>query len=302
MPNPGFLQRIALAARIKTVPLSIGSVLVVAAYAYARDTDPDAWRIAVLVVVAAAAHVAGILVSDLFDHRAGTDKLARLDKTAIPTGSLQLEAGTLSVRAVGAVAGSMLLLAALLVALLDAPEAWPWFFAGVTFVWSYAAPPLRLAYVGGGFGELAIAAAYGPLLAGLAAAGLAIPLDATLVLASSVIGVFVATAFASHHLLHHRADRAAAKRTPAVAYGEDGALLFLGLLDLGASAAVLIGIVRDVLPPLAAIALLGAPGVAIALRRAHEDPVAQRILGLIGAHLAAVVFAVGGLTVALALG
>lgn len=301
MADRGFWHRIAAAVRIKTLPLSIGSVLVVVADAAGRDLPVQAWRVAAALVIAASLHAAGILVSDVFDHRAGTDKLARLDKTAVPTGALQLEDRSLRVRDVATVAAVLGLLATALVASFREASVWPWFLAGIACVWSYAAPPLRIAYIGGGFGELVLAAAYGPLLGVATAHALQVPRTGSMLLGSSILGALVAMTFCTHHLLHWRADRAATKRTPAVVYGEDGALLLIGLVDLAVFIAILVGVALQTLPPVAAVALLGAPGVAVALRRAHEDPVAQRILGAIGAHLAAVVFAIVGLVAGLAL-
>jgi len=293
--NPGFLHRIALASRFKTLPLATGSVLVVASDGVGRDLAVDPWRIVACITIAMAFHVVGILTSDLFDHRAGTDKLARLDRNAMPTGSLQLEAGTLTQRTVAWVAVTVLAIAAVLVALLRDADLWIWFGVAVACAWSYAGPPLRLAYVGSGFGELVLAFAYGPLLGVGTARALQIPFTRSAWLASSAAGVLIAMTYASHHFLHWRADREASKRTPVVVFGEDGALIFIAIADVAVFATILICVALEVLPPLSALALLGAPGVAVALRRASEDPVAQRILGLIGAHLAAVVLGVLGL-------
>lgn len=295
------MHRIALAVRLKTLPLSFGAVFVVAADASGRDLSPGALRVAACIGIAASFHVAGILISDVFDHRAGTDKLARLDRNAIPTGSLQLEAGTLTVRHVAWVAAGALALAAGLVALLGDAGAWVWFGAAFACVWSYAAPPLRLSYVGSGFGELVIAFAYGPLLGAGTARALDVPFTRSAWMAASATGVLVAMAYASHHFLHWRADRQASKRTPVVVFGEDGALIFIGITDLAAFLTILTAVAIGTLPPLCALALLGAPVVAVAIRRASDDPVAQRILGLIGAHLAAVLFAALGLSLGLLL-
>jgi 1,4-dihydroxy-2-naphthoate octaprenyltransferase len=297
----GLLHRVASAARLKTAPLSIGSVVVVAADAFGRDLSPDPLRIAACGGIAIALHITAILVSDLFDHRAGTDKLARLDRNAIATGSLLLEAGRLTGRQVARAALAGLAIAAAIVASLGDVSLWIWFAAALACLWSYAAPPLRLAYVGAGFGELLIAAAYGPLLAAATARALEMPLSLDAWLGSCAVGVLVSMAFGSHHFLHWRADRSASKRTPVVAFGEEGALVFIGSLDLAAFATILVSVVVGALPPYAAIALVGAPGIAVAIRAAALDPVPQRILGLIGAHLAAVVLATAGLTIGLLL-
>lgn len=296
MANPGFLHRIALASRLKTLPLAASSVLVVTSDAIGRDLVVDAWRVVACITIAACFHVAGILTTDLFDHRAGTDKLARLDRNAIPTGSLQLEAGTLTRRAVAQVALAVLAAAAVLVAILADVDLWIWFGVAIALGWSYAGPPLRLAYVGSGFGELVFAFAYGPLLGAGTARALGVPFTRSAWIAASACGVLIAMTFASHHFLHWRADREASKRTPVVAFGEDGALIFLAIADAAVFTTILVSVVLEALPPLSALALLGAPGIAVALRRAGDDPVAQRILGLIGAHLAAVVVGVLGLS------
>lgn len=301
MADRGFLHRIALATRIKTVPLALGGVLVVSADAAGRELRIDGWRLGTCLLIAALLHVAAILVSDVFDHRAGTDKLARLDRNAMPTGGLQLEARTMTVRQVSTIAAMFLGVAAVLVASLRDPVTWGWFGVALACLWTYAAPPLRVAYVGSGFGELVVAVAYGPALGAATAQALGVPRTAGGLLAASVCGVLVAMTFGSHHFLHWRADREASKRTPVVVFGEDGAFAFVGVVDLLAYLTLLGGVLAGVLPAVCATALVGAPGIAVALRRAQEDPVPQRILGLIGVHLAAVVFAVAGLSAGLLL-
>lgn len=301
MANRAFLHRIAQATRLRTVPLSLGSVLVVAADAAGRGASLEPLRVVACLFIAASLHVVAILVSDLHDHAAGTDKLARLDRNGIPTGPSPLEDGTLQPRQIAAAALVLTIDASIVTALVGRPEAMGWFAAALAAIWSYAGPPLRVAYVGAGFGELLIAACYGPMLAAATASAIGVPLTSSSLVASSIVGALVAMTFCSHHFLHWRADRQASKRTPAVVFGEDGGLLFVTVVDLAAYAAVGVGIVTGTLPAVSALALLGAPGISVALRKAQPDPIVQRILGLIGAHLAAVVFAVAGLCLGLAL-
>jgi 1,4-dihydroxy-2-naphthoate polyprenyltransferase len=297
MATQGFVKGVAQAGRLKTLPLSLGSVIFFGAFVTATDASLDLMRWLGCLAVAALMHTTGILVSDLFDHRSGADKLAGFDRTAIPTGSLQIQSGKLSVGQVWQASAVLIVVSALIVAILGEASVWPWYLAGLALLWSYAGPPMRFSYVGAGFGELVIAVAYGPLLMGATAAALRIAIPTGVWLGSIVIGVLVAAALGSHHGLHWRSDGQASKRTPFVVYGEAGGVGFIAILDLIAYGVLIYAIFAKHLPAMASLALLGAPGAAVAVGRARQDAVAQRILGLIGAHLAAYLIAVVGLSV-----
>jgi 1,4-dihydroxy-2-naphthoate polyprenyltransferase len=243
-------------------------------------------RMLAAALVATALHIAGVLFIDTLDHSAGTDKLARLDRSGIPTGGLALEEGQVSVSQLRIAALSLVIVAALGLAYIGSQPAW--ILAGVALLLTsqYAGPPLRLAYIGGG--ELILFACYGPLAA-LGAYSAQTPWSVIegFWWASCSVGILIAMAYASHHFLHWRADKAATKQTIVVSAGERGAILVVAAADLLALGCfVMIGLSGWGSAGLW-FGLLAVPALAHALHRAWVDPLPQAFLKLIGAHLSA---------------
>lgn len=286
---------------MKTLPLAIFPVAVGAAAALRERVGFDVVSFALSVAAVGSVHVAAIWGSDLVDHRAGTDKLARLDRSAIATGGLPLEDGSLSPRMLGRATIALLACAIAAVVAIGEPEATRSFVIALVLAASYAGPPLRLAYVGYGLGEAVVIACYGPLAvsgAYAAATGWSPPVG--VVLASLALGGLIAMAYASHHFLHWRSDRAATKRTIVVTLGERGALVAIGLVDVVAGALLVVSWRVAEVSPVALLGLLGVPVIAAAVSRAWSDPLPQSHLRLIGAHLAAAAFTAIGLTLGFA--
>lgn len=288
MTQANFPSHLAAALRLRTLPLPLLPVIV--ASAAASREGSIAWsRLGIVALVVVCLHLAGILITDLFDHRAGTDKLARLDRSALPTGSLQLEAGSLSVRQILITAFILLDFALLGVIVLADVSLLILGAVGLVLITQHSGPPLRLAYLGGGLGELSLAAAYGPLPAIATMIALTESVQPGVVWISCVIGALTAMGFGTHHLLHWRSDRAATKRTPAVVYGEEGALAFFGIVDMLAFVGLAAGVVSGHFPVFAIVGVLAAPIIGVTWRRALTDPLPQPVLQLIGAHLGAAV-------------
>jgi 1,4-dihydroxy-2-naphthoate polyprenyltransferase len=103
---------------------------------------------------------------------------------------------------------------------------------GLALAWFYHAPPLRLAYRG--FGELAVAFAYGPLIAVGAFLVQRGTIDAALVLFSLALGLLIAAFLVANEFPDYRADLAAGKRNLVVRLGRAAAARLFALLLLAA--------------------------------------------------------------------
>lgn len=263
----------------------------------------DVGRLLLAIVVAASLHVAGVLLSDVFDHAKGTDKLARLDRSGIATGGLQLESGALRPTQVTAAAVVAIGLAVGSLIAIGSYSAYLFATVALVVVLQYAGPPLRLAYRGRGLGELALGLCYGVLpAAGAVAAQQDWGIPDAAWWGGGIVGALIAMAYASHHFLHFRADRAASKHSPVVAFGEVGALFAIGAVDIVAALALVLGVLTGALPTPSLLSLLAIPIVASAWIRASRDPLPQAYLRLIGAHLAASAIVTVAVTAALSVG
>lgn len=226
------------------------------------------------------------MLIDLSDHRAGTDKLARLDRSGIATGGLALEAGEVTPLQVRVAVAVSLLIAAAGLASLGVASVWVVATVGLAAISQYAGPPLRLAYLGAG--DAVVLACYGPLAAvGAYAAQTPWSIVDGLWWASVSVGALIAMAYASHHFLHWRADKAATKQTIVVIAGESGALVIIAIVDFLAFVAIAGLAVSGWGGPALWASLLAVPALVSAWRAAWIDPLPQAFLRLIGAHLAA---------------
>lgn len=286
VPMDTTLDGVLRSARMRTVPLALFGVAVGSAAAVRASAELSVPRLAVAAIVAAALHVAAVLFIDTLDHAAGTDKLARLDRSGIPTGGLALEEGQVTVVQLRLVAAALLAIAVGGLAFIGSSAAWVTAGSAVLLATQYAGPPLRLAYIGGG--EVILFACYGPLVAiGAYAAQTPWSIIDGLWWASGCVGLLIAMAYASHHFLHWRADKAATKQTIVVLAGERGALASVAIVDaVAAGCFVMIGVSGWGSAGLW-FGLLAVPALAHALWRAWSDPLPQAFLRLIGAHLAA---------------
>src|SRR5207248_9706331 len=161
----------------------------------------------------------------VFDFAEGTDQAAQQlvpEGTTVATGSQALMSGKLSYTVYRGMAAALFALALLCGILLTFFRPWAIAFgvAGFLLAFFYVAPPLRLAYVGRGLGELDILVSFGmlPLVGSYYVQTGTITLSA--LLASLPIGLFTMAVLYFHHFLHWRADEEVGKITPIVALGE----------------------------------------------------------------------------------
>jgi 1,4-dihydroxy-2-naphthoate octaprenyltransferase len=227
-------------------------------------------------VGALAAHLGANVTNDVFDFGAGADQAAQeimFQGNTIPTGSRFLLNGKLSIRFYRGLAVACFAVALLCGLVLSIFRPWALVFGIIGFLLAffYVAPPIRLAYIGRGLGEVDILISFGilPLVGSFyVQAGM---VTNVALLASLPIGLFTMAVLYFHHFLHWRADKAVGKITPVVALGEQGARILGAMILLLVAVMYILDVYLKVFPWYAIIAALTIIPVEFALRRATGD-------------------------------
>lgn len=279
---------IARVTRAKTLPLIVGPVLVGTALASAGGGAVDWGRLALCVVGAAALHAGSMVLNDVFDARTGADRMARVDRAGILTGSAVIDDGTVSVATMlrlAAAAYGVALACGVALAVGGRPGVLALGAAGAALGACYVAPPVAYGYRGRGLGEVGVVLAYGVLPVLGAAYAQDGRLDGTWAWAGLVPGLATAVALSVGNLLHHRADKAVNKMTPAVVLGPEGALVALAIGLIAVYATLVVQVAVGLFPAWALGGLVVSIPVAASWARAFRDPSPQACLGLLGATL-----------------
>lgn len=267
-----FLQ----ATRARTLPVMIAPVVIGSVLAWEQDGHFQ-WGLFVLALVGAlAAHLGANVTNDVFDFAEGADQAAYAimpEGKTLTTGSQFLLNGRLSLRAYRGLAIGCFAVALLCGIVLTIFRPWALAFgvAGFLLAYFYVAPPLRLAYIGRGLGEVDILISFGilPLVGSYYVQTGTITLSA--LLASLPIGLFTTAVLYFHHFLHWRADKTVGKITPVVALGENGARVVGAILLFLIALTVFIDALVSVFPWYSIIAAFTIILVLIALRQANGD-------------------------------
>ncbi len=270
------LNLLLQATRARTLPVMLAPVLIGSILAWEQGT-PFQWGFFALVLLGAlAAHLGANVINDVFDFAAGTDQAAQQlvpEGTTLATGSQALMSGKLSYTAYRGLAVGLFALALLCGILLTFFRPWAIALgvAGFLLAFFYVAPPLRLAYVGRGLGELDILISFGmlPLVGSYYVQTGTITFSA--LLASLPIGLFTMVVLYFHHFLHWRADEAVGKITPIVALGERRARVVGAVLLSLIAATILFDAILNVLPWYSFIAAFTIIPILNSLRQATGD-------------------------------
>jgi 1,4-dihydroxy-2-naphthoate octaprenyltransferase len=252
-------------------PVVIGSVL-----AWEQGSSFQ-WSYFILALVGAmAAHLGANVINDVFDFGAGTDQAAQAYTTqgsTVATGSRYLLNGKLTIMSYRRLAIACFAIALLCGIALTIFRPWALLFGIIGFLLAffYVAPPLRLAYIGRGIGEIDILISFGilPLVGSFYVQTSTVTY--TSLLASLPIGLYTMVVLYFHHFLHWRADKEVGKITPVVALGEKGARI-VGMLLLSLIVVTLtLDVYLKVFPWYAIFAVLTIIPVVIALQQATGD-------------------------------
>lgn len=274
----------------------------------AGHDGPMAWGwLALTVLGVFAVEAAKNASGEIFDWDSGADRgLTDAERTPFSGGKRVLVDGLMSRRQTAIVAAVFYLIAiavGLAIVLAREPRVIYPGMVGVALAYFYHAPPLQLAYRG--FGELAVAVSYGPVIAAGTYLVQRHTVSAGVVWASVPLGLAIAAFLWVNELPDARADAAAGKRTLVVRLGRPrAARAFVALIAVayaGVLALPLAGL------PLASWGgLLGLPLALIAARRLvrFADLLAERVPAQAATLLSFVLMAVGigaGLIVSAAL-
>jgi 1,4-dihydroxy-2-naphthoate octaprenyltransferase len=270
------VQLFGKVTRARTLPVMVVPVVIGAVLAW-QQGSPFSWLFFVLTLIGAlAAHLGANLINDIFDFDQGTDQAAQalvLGGTTITTGSPLLLNGELSPKVYRRLALGCFALALLCGIILSLFRPWVLLFAvlGAALAFFYVAPPLRLAYLGRGLGEIDIFFSFGflPLVGAFyVQSGTVTPVA---MLASLPVGLYTMVVLYFHHFLHWRGDKKVGKVTPVVALGEHGARVVGALILLTIALAIVLLAVTQVLPWYSVIAALTVIPVQLTLRQANGE-------------------------------
>jgi len=270
------VQLFLLVTRARTLPVMAAPVIIGSVLAWQQGT-PFHWGLFILALVGAlAAHLGASVVNDVFDFGAGTDQAAQAitpQGNTVATGSQFLLNGKLSITSYRGLAVACFAIALLCGIVLSIFRPWALVFGitGFLLAFFYVAPPIRLAYIGRGLGEIDILISFGILpLAGsfYVQAG---TVTSVALLASLPIGLYTMAVLYFHHFLHWRADKAVGKITPVVALGEKGARIVGALVLLLIAVMLIVDVHLKVFPWYAILAAFTIIPVEIALQQATGD-------------------------------
>ncbi len=270
------LQLFGRVTRARTLPVMVVPVIIGALLAW-QQGNAFSWGLFALTLIGAmAAHLGANLINDIFDFDQGTDQAAQalhLSGTTVATGSPLLLNGQFSSKTYRLLAISCFAVALLCGIILSIFRPWVLLFAilGFLLAFFYVAPPLRLAYIGRGLGEIDIFFSFGllPLVGAFYTQSGTVTLVAILV--SIPVGLYTTAVLYFHHFLHWRGDQKAGKITPVVALGEHGARIVGALILSGIALAIIVLASTQVLPWYSVVAALTVIPVQLTLRQANGE-------------------------------
>lgn len=307
----------ANAVRAPFLTATIVPVLVGWAVAWATGHfDPavglDWGWLALTLVAVSFFHLGTNAMNDYFDHKSGADE-ANYTPTPFSGGSRVIQRGLMDPQRVKRLAWAMYgtgtLLGIALVTLLTLfVDAGAWRLAGFGVAgflvgYLYTAPPFQLVHRG--FGELAVALGFGPIIVvgtwtvfslDFAPASWTEPLVASIPVALLVAAILYVNEFPDR-----AGDAAAGKKTLVVRLSPKAAVALFDAIVLAAYAAVLVGVLLDVLSPWSLLALLTLPLAVWTLRKVGKDHdhayklIPANAATILGLHLGTGVLLVVGL-------
>jgi 1,4-dihydroxy-2-naphthoate octaprenyltransferase len=209
---------------------------------------------------------------EVFDFDSGTDPaVAPADRSPFSGGKRVLVDRLLTRRqtwTVAAAAYGLGVVLGLVIAFAREPRVFWLGVAGAACAWFYQAPPLKLSYRG--WGELAVAACYGPLIAAGAYLVQRGEVGADVLLPSVPLGLAVGAFLWINEFPDYAADAAAGKRTLVVRLGRSRASrAFAALVALTFALVLLLPAFG--LPPAVWCGLAGLPPAVAAARRLARD-------------------------------
>jgi 1,4-dihydroxy-2-naphthoate octaprenyltransferase len=223
---------------------------------------------------AVAAHAGANSLNDYFDHVYGNDE-AHPAPTPFSGGSRVIQDGLLSARQVLVVSVASFGIMIACGVILAVARGWPILVLGVIGFAVAVAYNARLAYWGRGLGEFLVGMGFGPLMVLGSYYVQAQAISLTAVWVSIPVAFLIAEVLYVNEFPDVVADRAVNKRTVVSWLGPEAAVPGYVALLLGTYLAILLGVVVQVLPWVALIALLTLPLALRGIRgvREHFDDI-----------------------------
>jgi 1,4-dihydroxy-2-naphthoate octaprenyltransferase len=298
--QPGRIVFFAQTTRARVLPVMAAPVLVGTALAWDQQHTFNVGLFLLTLVGALAAHLGANVINDVFDFRSGADQKAAAlaseqalqanagfwqggadqataslqapgEQHTVPTGSVSLLTGQMTLPQywrISAVLFGLALACGLALTFLGRPWTLAFAIGGFLLAFFYVAPPIRLAYIGRGAGEVDILISFGvlPLVGAFYVQAGTVTWQALAV--SMALGLYTMMVLYCHHFLHWRADRAVGKMSPVAALGEERARKVACVLLAVVAAVILIDSIVGALPWYAALAALTTLLPFLALRKA----------------------------------
>ena len=210
---------------------------------------------------------------EIFDWDSGADQGVREEERSPFSGGKRVIVDGLMTRTETAVVAGVFyveaIVAGLAIAIVREPAVLWLGMIGVGLAFFYHAPPLRLAYRG--LGELAVALAYGPVIAAGTYLVQRHTIDAPVMIASVPIALAIGGFLWVNEFPDARADAAAGKRTLVVRLGRPrAAVVFAVIVALAQLVVVALPLLG--LPRALWLGLIGAPHAIAAARRLYRHP------------------------------
>ncbi len=264
------------AARLKFLPQGIMPVFVAAAVAFSGDTLQPA-NLVIALLAAAAVQVGLTMFNDTLDFIYGTDRKQTGMKNPFSGGSGVLTSGLIRPKQAFSAILALYFFALLCTVYLSLEVSIVVFWIALTGALIsvfYSAKPFRFAYHG--IGELTMFLGYGPVITTWAYYIHSAQITGEILLIGAVPGLLMWTMILINEIPDYEEDRAAGKKNIAYRLGPKNTknLFIASLAAVYVYIAVLL--ITGVLPPLSALAFLGAPlavAAAVAANRHYRDPI-----------------------------
>jgi 1,4-dihydroxy-2-naphthoate octaprenyltransferase len=258
-------MKLAVWLRVSRAPfLTAAAVPVVLGVAFAWNrTGLLNWpRFLLTLAGAVLVHAGANLVNEYADHESGADASNPV-RTPFSGGSGTLQEGLLPPRAVLAAAVLAFAAGGAIGLYLNAVSEGNLILLlgvfGIALGWTYSARPIQLGYRGRGFGELAVALAFGPLIVLGAYHVQKGTFDASVLALSIPVTILIALVLLVNGFPDHDGDLAAGKRTLVVTLGKRRSMLVYQTLLVTAYAATAVLAFARVIPAACLVVLLTLP-------------------------------------------
>lgn len=273
------LKRAFHATRPKFYPASVLPVVVGTSWGVSASGSFDLYIFVLALVATVCVHAASNVLNDVGDEAIGTDPRNEQRIYPYTGGSRFIQTGILSPRSMARIGITLIAIASIIGILLlieRGPMVIAFGIAGILLAVLYSLGPVKLSSIG--LGEATIVVAFGMLPVTGAAWLQGAPIDASLLLFSIPIGLWVENILLINEVPDMEADGASGKRTFPVRFGLNATANLYFAANVAAAAIVLLLTVSGKLPLLAPVVPIGLLALAFKASRGIRGGIADRPL------------------------